>query len=553
MQDSQPPSPDAADSARHGFLRRPEPRSLGDAARGRLILAGHLPLARGWLRGDPFAADPESDADTAALHGFGWLDDLAAVGTAAARTLAQTSVLGWVRRNAQVPPDPAAAGPEWRADVTGQRVLRWVFHGGTLLPGLDRTASTPVFASLHGQLAYLQHHAGSAAPGLPRLEALAGLAIAAMSLRGAEAQAAPALRALAEAAAPLAATGTLPDRNPEALLDAAALLVWTREVAEGNGTPLPSRITQALAVMAPVLRALRHADGALVRAHGGGWGTPGRLEHVLRAVRDPQGGMPPLAMGFARMARGRSTLIIDAAPPPAAPRAQASSLGMEFTHGGSPLIVACGSGAGFGDAWVRAARATACASTATVDGLGSSRFDGSLQDAGLIGPRTVWAGGCDAEGRVTPPDCGPEDGPEGAHLLAGHDGWRTSHGLSHLRELWLAPDGLSLRGEDSLAAVDQAGRDRLSRILGHESMVMALHFHLHPALDVAKTEGGTTLGLPDGTLWRFRHENCAEMQLAPSVHFDPARPEPLPAWQILLTAPLGGFARRIGWTLAREG
>lgn len=539
----------AAAAARHGFLRRPEPRSTGDARRGRLILGGHLRLQDGTLTGDPFAGAPGSEADAVLLHGFGWLDDLAAVGTAPARGLAQSRVLSWVGRNPDVPADPLVAGPEWRPDVTGRRVLRWVFHGGTLLPGLDRPAAAPVFASLHDQIGYLSRHAQGAPGGMPRIEALAGLAIGAMSLRGAEAQAVPALLALAAAAEAALSGGGLPDRNPEALLDAAAPLVWTQEVAEEARQPLPAGIDHALQAVLPVLRALRHADGTLPRAHGGGPGAPGRLDHVLASgSSQPVAG---LALGFARMARGESTLILDAAPPPAAPGACAASLGMEFIHARTPILVACGSGAGFPEPWPLAARATASASTAVLDGLSSARLSRGARLTAA--PRTVWAGGCDAEGRVTSPDCGPEDSTEAAHLLAGHDGWRDSHGLTHLRELWLEAGGASVRGQDTLAAVDDPGRARFSEIAGHEHLPVALHFHLHPSVAPRLAMDAVALTPEDAPDWTFRHDGTAALTILPSVWFDPGAVAPVPTRQIVLTAPMAGFARQIGWSLARTG
>lgn len=544
---------DAEPAQPHGFLRAPEPRSLGDARRGRLILGGQLRLADGTLTGDPFTQIAASDADSALLNGFGWLDDLAAVGTALARGLAQSRVLAWVRRNPVAPPDPSVAGPEWRPDVTGRRVLRWVFHGGTLLPGLDRPAASPVFASLHEQLGYLSRHAEAAPEGLARMEALAGLAIAALSLRGGEAHAEPALSALAIAAAEGLQDGTLPGRNPEALLDAAALLVWTLEVAAEARHRVPPGIGHALSAALPVLRTLRHADGSLPRAHGGGAGSPGRLDHVLGAADGPQPALG-LAMGFARMARGGATLILDAAPPPPGPGAQAASLGLEFTQGRMPIIVGCGSGAGFADPWPRACRATACASTLVLDGLSSARLGDRRAGASLTAaPRTVWAGGVDAAGAVIPPDCGRAEDDGVAHLLAGHDGWRDSHGLTHLRELWLEPDGLSLRGEDSLAAVDEAGRTRFSEIARHEQLPLVLHFHLHPGVQAELRDGGVTLNLPEGEAWVFRHDGTAALSLAASVWFDPGSAAPVPTRQILLSAPMGGFARQIGWSLARQG
>ncbi|MDO5659260.1 MAG: heparinase, partial [Paracoccus sp. (in: a-proteobacteria)] len=65
----------------HGFTRRPEPRSIGATTRGQEIIAGETRLTGGSLRGDPFAQEAPTGDYTAELHGFGWLDDLAAVGS----------------------------------------------------------------------------------------------------------------------------------------------------------------------------------------------------------------------------------------------------------------------------------------------------------------------------------------------------------------------------------------------------------------------------------------------------------------------------------------
>ena len=65
-------------------MRRPEPKAIGHPGRGEQIVAGELHLGGVTLTGDFFAADlPPTVA--AELHGFGWLDDLAAVGTPKAR------------------------------------------------------------------------------------------------------------------------------------------------------------------------------------------------------------------------------------------------------------------------------------------------------------------------------------------------------------------------------------------------------------------------------------------------------------------------------------
>ena len=61
-----------------------------------------------------------------------------------------------------------------------------------------------------------------------------------------------------------------------------------------------------------------------------------------------------------------------------------------------------------------------------------------------------------------------------------------------------------------------------------------------------------TLAPEEGPAWTFRHDGGATMTLAPSVWFDPSAVAPMATRQIILTAPMGGFARQIGWSLTRE-
>ena len=311
----------------HGFVKRPEPRSLGSATRGQQMIEGVLPLTGGVVEGDPFRGAGAEDVDAAELHGFGWLDDLAAVGSARARDLAQSRVLGWIAAHRRVP--EISHDVVWRADVTGRRVLRWLFHAGQIMPGLDRDGAQPLFDSLHAQLGYLER--ADIPAGLPRIEALGGRAIAAMRLKGAEDRVAPALDALAADMEPSIRKGVLRSRCPEALLSCLSLLGWVKATAAETGHALPQPVTETIEDIAPILRALRHADGGMPRYHGGGRGPSGRLDHSLRAASRGGEIAPGHPMGFARLARSRATVVLDAAAPPAGPaaaQAHASTLGL---------------------------------------------------------------------------------------------------------------------------------------------------------------------------------------------------------------------------------
>ena len=58
-----------------------------------------------------------------------------------------------------------------------------------------------------------------------------------------------------------------------------------------------------------------------------------------------------------------------------------------------------------------------------------------------------------------PPGCVAERKEErnGAWVLAAHDGYLESHGVTVTRRLFLSADGGDFRGEDSLTVADAAG------------------------------------------------------------------------------------------------
>ncbi|MDS9466685.1 heparinase II/III family protein [Paracoccus sp. MBLB3053] len=538
-----------------GFLRRPEPKAIGHSGRGEQIVGGKLHLGGITLTGEFF--ENEMPASVAAeLQGFGWLDDLAAVGSPKARSVAQHHVLTWLRRHRV----PHADAPEWAPAIAGRRLLHWIFHAGMILPGLDRDGAEPFFRSLDQHLTHLRATWYECPDGLPRLEALAGLAVGAMSLRDRQTVAAPALIALAEEADAMGVETLSESRAPETLLEAMALLVWAQEVADEAGIESPPELRAIIAEIAPILRALRHADGSLPRFHGGGRGAAGRLDRCLRAAEGPALPAHGLAMGFARMARGRTTLILDAASPPGGPaavRAHASTLAFELTVARQPLIVNCGPGDGFGALWSKASRATPCHSALCLEGLSSSRLNPNRQegepDILTERPSLVWAGDCDSLGNLTAPDCGPAHSPEPAHLLSGHDGWLDSHGLTCLRELWLAPDGGSLQGEDSLAALDATAQAKLEHGRTEEGLAFDIRFHVHPDIELRQQGEEIHLNLLGGEHWLFSHDGVGKVRLEASCLLDRSLADPRPARQIVLSARLHGRAIQIGWTLARSG
>jgi uncharacterized heparinase superfamily protein len=527
-----------------GFRAPPEPRTIGHLARGQQLLAGNfrfggqLVRAPGTAIWDVAAPDRAFQAD---LQGFGWLDDLAAVGDSMARIRAQGWVWDWIAAYGR------GKGPGWLPDLTGRRLTRLINHAEFLLQGRDAPAVQAYFASLAAQTAFLQKRWSKAAAGLPRIEALTGLLQAGLALDGLplapEAQ--KAAQALGQQAGEIVdPQGGVSSRNPQELLEIFALLTWAAQALTDAEQPIDAAHLSALQRIAPTLRALRHADGGLARFHGGDRGAEGWLDAALGASGVKPAPVGKLVMGYARLQGGRTTVIADAATAPGGGHravAHASTLGFELTSARRPLIISTGSGAAFGGDWHKVGRATASHSALVLDGMSSSRFG-----AGEV-----------LSHRAQVTLARPLHYAQGNGIHMAHDGWARSHGLMHSRELVLSSDGRNLSGQDELTALTPADRKRLdAALIRHDArgVPFALHFHLHPdvAAVMEPADGSVVMQLRSGEIWLLRCESGQVARLAPSALLEPGQNDPQPCLQIVLEGFVRGTETRIVWTLAKS-
>ncbi len=532
-----------------GFVSQPEPRTIGSFARGKQLISGNF-LFAGFLVEAPGTAIWElpmpSSGFEEELHGFTWLDDLAAVGDGAARVRAQDWTAAWIAAHGR------GQGPGWSPDLTGRRLIRWINHAIFLLNGQDKDNSDAYFKSLAQQTIFLSRRWRSAASGLPRFEALTGLIYAGLALEGMGRLVAPATKALArECQTQIDEQGGIPTRNPEELLEVLTLLTWAASALSEAGQAAPPEHIQAIERIAPSLRALRHADGGLARFHGGGRGIEGRLDHALANAGVKPVANSGLSMGYVRLSANRTTVIVDVSPPPAAAvsyNAHASTLAMELTSGRRPVVVNCGSGMSFGEEWRRAGRATQSHSTLAIDGYSSARLGGKR-----------FIGGHQRELLVdAPDDVGVKQNFDqaGQSLTSWQNGYQKTHGLTHARQLDLSFDGRALNGEDTLGAFS----DRDRRIFDHamdraklQGISYAVHFHLHPDVDAELDLGGSavSLVLKSGEIWVFRYDGPAHLHLEPSVYLEKGRLKPRATKQIVLSHRVLDYASQINWTLAK--
>lgn len=529
------------------FVSSPEPRTIGSFARGRQLVVGNYLFAGALVEAPDVAlwdVTPPDSAFLDALHGFAWMDDLAAVGDSATRELCQQWLWGWIERYG------TGRGLGWTAELTGRRLIRWINHALFVLRGSEVDQSDAFYQSLAQQTVFLSKRWHAAAPGLPRFEALTGLIYAGMALEGMEALAAPAIDALArECTEQIDMEGGLPTRNPEELLEVFTLLTWAAAALDEAHRVTSQPHLDAIERIAPTLRTLRHSDGSLARFHGGGRGQEGWLDHALASsgvkTRQPDG----LSMGYARLSAGRTSVIIDAAKPPAPAasfNAHASTLAFELTSGRRPLIVNCGSGVSFGAEWRRAGRATPSHSALCLDGYSSAR----LGDADRATAR---------ETLVDAPTHVPIEvshASDGLRFQGGHNGYSKTHGLTHARQLELTFDGRAMAGEDMLLAMEDTEKRLFDRVMDSKKLAgipFDIRFHLHPEVDAALDLGGTavSVALKSGEIWVFRHDGTQKLALDRSVYLEKGRLKPRAALQIVLSGTAMDYATRVRWSLSK--
>lgn len=527
-----------------GFVYQPEPRSSGSFARGRQLLSGNFQFSGHILRHPNIAiwdlACPDHLFETE-IHGFEWLDDLAAVGDGPARKKAQGWLQGWITHYGK------GTGPGWSPDVTGRRLIRWITHALFLLNGQSTEENRDYFRSLSRQAAYLARNWPKASPGLPRFEALTGLLYAGLSLSGLEDMIDTAANALAaECEAQIGADGGLPTRNPEDLMEVLTLLCWADALLRDVGRTPAVALGAAITRIVPTLQSLRHANGGLAAFHGCAHGVEVKMERVLAEVASALQFAVDLPMGYARLSAEQTTVIADVAAPPkdkAALNAHAGTLAFELTSARRQVIVNCGAGITFGPEWHRAGRATPSHSTLAIDGVSSAQLEVRPHGEQLVdGPTLVTAH--------------KASGEHGSDVTASHDGYLKDYGLTHSRRLSLSRDGRVLQGEDTLEATTNAQHlafDKHMDRIALQGVPFSIRFHLHPDVEASIDMGGTavSLMLKNEEIWVFRPVQRVDLALKRSVYLEKGRLNPRPTQQIILSLRAMEYATHVSWVLAK--
>ncbi len=501
----------------------------GDPARGQAIVQGGFPFAGQTVPIDSrvWEAAGAPAGYRAALHGFEWLRDLRAVGSAAALGRARELTGDWLMRQARW--DPIS----WRPDVLAARLAAWLVHFGWLTDGAPPGLRLRLLDELQAETCHLGRVARFAPPGALRLASAGRWLLAAVVLGLPERTRARAVRLLVtELSRQVHPDGSHIERSASVQLSLARVLIELRDGLAAARAEMPPALLVAIDRLAPFLRFLRHGDGGFALFNDTNEEDPATIDLVLAKVGAGKAPTAAPHAKFQRLQTQRSLLLVDAGPPPAVDgHAHAGTLSFEFSIGKERLIVNCG--AGDRADWRRVQRATAAHSTLTVDDTNSSEIlDQAGPVAGTLGHRPR---------QVT---CSPREADGNQWLDLSHDGYVRQFGLVHHRRLFLAASGDDLRGEDRLAVAEGAAAPAGSRF--------AIRFHLHPRVQAQMLQDGSAvlLRLPSGMGWRLRAAG-GTIALADSIYLG-RRGEMKRAQQVVIAGAVEPGIQ-VKWALRREG
>ena len=494
----------------------------GDAKRGATILSGEISLAGQVVRNPvPVWFPPEAgSAWLAAWHDFSWVADILSVG-GGAKDAVRALVQSWLTDNTSWHPIA------WRADVLATRIYTWIVHFDEIASReADRLLRRAMLVSLTGQLRHLARIAAWEVGGPARLRALKGLIAGLVVFGSAEKRVMRALRAVErELPAQIFPDGGHRSRNPSVQLDVLRDLVDTRAALRAGKVEIPSALQDAIDRMAPMLRFFRHGDRKLALFNNS-IEEDGILVDLVLTRTETKGRAPTQApqSGFQRIQAGHSLVLVDTGKSPAEgfdEAAHAGPLSFEMSQGRERIIVNCGGYRGTQRAWRQVARSSAAHSVLVVGDTNAIE----INDDGTMGKG--------------PPTLRCERAEEDGHqwIAASHD--RQRYGLVYARELYLAPDGEDLRGEDKLTG-------------GRSGTEFVVRFHLHPSVEPRLVQDGTAvvLRLPSGLTWRLRATG-AELSLAESIYLGSG--ELKKTQQVVLTGTIGANGASVRWAIRREG
>ncbi|TNE40141.1 MAG: heparinase [Alphaproteobacteria bacterium] len=521
-------------------LHTPELASTQRGDKADAFLSGRYILPGGQVRmtsGTPWDAQPPSREWSQELHSFTWLWHFGARPSADTSRHARWLIKTWLDKHKK------CEGTPWTPNILGRRLISWYANWPLIVEGADMVWRSSLLLSMARQATHLRRAVKNTPPGRARFDAALALAMTGLCMPDQSKSLDKGLELLIkDLAIEVTGDGGHISRSPEKQLHVLADLLMLQEAMRARGQHMPSALTHVIDRMGPALDFFRHGDGRLALFNGGGLGDEAALAQACTHTRDLPRGTPrpaPLAAlpfsGYQRLTAKKTTLIVDTGAPPVgafSTDAHAGCLSFEMSSGRHRLITNCGAMVVQGPIWHQAMRATAAHSTLGLSQASSADFVTGAWTRNLLGPRI--------SGGPSNVECTRHEKDLGIWLDTSHDGYLEDFGLIHERRLFLAADGMDVRGEDQLIA--QEGRRARE---GAESAT--IRFHLHPEVRASLARDGSNvlLVLPNRQGWQFRAKG-GEISMEESIFITDGETVRRTS-QIVVTAHPADNTTRVNW------
>ena len=524
------------------FISTPGPLSIGNTlvadkiCQGEFFIFGNTLQLEDKVIWDHSIKNVENYED---LHGFTWLDDLAARGDKAAIEIAQKWIFSWIEKYG------SGSGAGWTPNLTGKRLIRLIHHEEIILHELSEKKISIYFRFIYKQANFLSKRFYKTNEINMNFEAIVGLIYCGLYVEGFDSFITVATEYLSrECRDKIDEDGGILSRNPEELLEIFTYLVWVAHgLHDADWTPSQAHI-DAINRIAPTLRHLRHTNGNLCRFNGSIGKYSGELDRYLFLSGNKKKTTKILKMGYARLEGGRTSIIQDAGSLPnlfQSNLAHASVLGFELTHGRQPLIVNCGSGANFGRDWRKAGRATQSHSTFCIKGQSSAKltrslsYNSKLTDFLSQGPTEVVT----SKSKVT----------GGTELTVSHDAYASKFSVNLERKLELSDSGEILIGNDQIALLST--RDRSNEI-SSDDLEYEVRFQFHPEVTVQILDNDVVkINSKYAGAWILEALNLTP-SIQPSYYFSEGNSSPIPTKQVVFSTKFNDFLKQVRWSFVKS-
>ena len=524
------------------FISTPGPLSIGNTlvadkiCEGEFFIFGNTVQLEDKVIWDHSIKNVENYED---LHGFTWLDDLAARRDKAAIKIAQKWIFSWIEKYG------SGSGAGWTPNLTGKRLIRLIHHEEIILHDLPEKKISTYFRFIYKQANFLTKRFYKTHEINMNFEAIVGLIYCGLYVEGFDSFITVATEYLSrECRDKIDEDGGILSRNPEELLEIFTSLVWVAHgLHDANWTPSQAHI-DAINRIAPTLRHLRHTNGNLCRFNGSLGKYTGELDRYLFLSGNKKKTTKILKMGYARLEGGRTSIIQDAGSLPnlfQSNLAHASVLGFELTHGRQPLIVNCGSGANFGRDWRKAGRATQSHSTFCIKGQSSAKltrslsYNSKLRDFLSQGPTEVITN----KSKVT----------GGTELTVSHDAYASKFSVNLERKLELSDNGEILIGNDHIDLLST--RDRSKEIFS-DDLEYEVRFQFHPEVIVQILDNDVVkINSKYAGAWILEALNLTP-SIQPSYYFSEGNSSPIPTKQVVFSTKFNDFLKQVRWSFVKS-